>query len=66
MDKQLFELSKADEKQTSRQLSVSVGTLRRWRLLNQGPPFRRIGGLIRYDPQEVELWYRNQPKGGSK
>src|SRR4051812_24473811 len=36
------------EAPSSEMLTVSVATLRRWRLLNQGPPFLKIGAAVRY------------------
>ncbi len=54
-----------DERETARQLNVSIPTLRRWRLLRQGPPFRKLGALVRYDQREVEHWVATRPSGGA-
>ena len=43
-----------DEKQVAKLLSVSVASLRRWRMMRKGPSFIRIGGLVRYHPSTIE------------
>jgi excisionase family DNA binding protein len=52
------------EEQVSKQLSVSVPTLRRWRLLNRGPRFVKVGSLVRYQPEDLERWLGELPTGG--
>jgi predicted DNA-binding transcriptional regulator AlpA len=47
-------------------LCVSVATVRRWRLLGQGPRYRKLGGAVRYAPEDVKAWLDNQPTGGSR
>lgn len=46
--------------QTERELAVALGisrrTLQGWRWRGGGPPFRRLGGAVRYDPAEVRAW----------
>lgn len=37
-------------------LSVSRRTLQKWRASGEGPPFMRLGGAIRYNVEDVELW----------
>ncbi|WP_445290497.1 helix-turn-helix domain-containing protein [Arthrobacter sp. ERGS1:01] len=41
-------------------LQISLSTLGTWRSLRKGPPFYRMGGLIRYHPEEVATWAREQ------
>ena len=53
------------EQDVAKTLNVSVGTLRRWRLLREGPKFRKLGSLVRYDPHDVKDWVQAQPSGGS-
>ena len=53
------------ERDVSKQLCVSLGSLRRWRMLRQGPPFIKVGPLVRYRPEDVEAWLSSQPMGGS-
>jgi hypothetical protein len=45
------------EKQVAARLNVSVATLRRWRMLRQGPDYIRYagsGGSVRYHPAAIE------------
>lgn len=37
---------------------IPVGTLRNWRYLHKGPPFRSTGkrGSVRYPEDELEAW----------
>ena len=41
-------------------LQVSPHTLRKWRKDGLGPPGVRVGGAIRYRPEEVEAWIEAQ------
>jgi predicted DNA-binding transcriptional regulator AlpA len=45
---------------------MSLATVRRWRLLRQGPPFRKLGGAVRYRPEELEDWLASRPTGGER
>lgn len=40
----------------SRFLGVPVHTIRGWRTKNYGPPARKIGKHLRYDPMKVREW----------
>ena len=40
---------------------VSQGTLRNWRCAGKGPPYVTIGGGIRYDIKDVQLWEMMNP-----
>jgi predicted DNA-binding transcriptional regulator AlpA len=53
-----------DEKELSRLLRVSIGTLRFWRTLGRGPRYRKVGQLVRYAPSEVQEWLDRRPSGG--
>jgi predicted DNA-binding transcriptional regulator AlpA len=44
------------ERQVASLLSVSVKTLRNWRLNGQGPPFRKISRLVRYAADDLQAW----------
>lgn len=41
------------EQEAARLLSIEVATLRRWRWAGKGPRFRKIGGAVRYHPQDL-------------
>ena len=50
--------------ETASILGVSVATVRRWRLLNQGPKFRKFGGAVRYMPEDIEAFIQGAVSGG--
>jgi predicted DNA-binding transcriptional regulator AlpA len=39
--------------QVAKLLSMSVGTIRRWRLTRTGPHVLKIGGAVRYHPADL-------------
>ena len=41
-------------------LAVPVATLYQWRYLHTGPAAYRVGRHIRYDPNTVQAWLRQQ------
>lgn len=53
-----------DEKELSRLLRVSIGTLRFWRAVERGPRYRKVGQLVRYAPSDVHSWLNTRPAGG--
>jgi predicted DNA-binding transcriptional regulator AlpA len=53
------------EEEVARQLHVSVASLRRWRLERRGPQFIKVGALVRYRPEEIEVWLTALPTGGA-
>ena len=53
-----------DEKDLSRLLRVSIGTLRFWRTIERGPRYRKVGQLVRYAPSDVHDWLSRRPTGG--
>ena len=40
-------------------LGLSVSTLYEWSYKAEGPPVMRIGGRLRYDPNQVIIWARS-------
>ena len=44
----------------------SVHTIRRWRLLKQGPRYIKIGSSVRYRPEDVTAWLESRPTGGGR
>lgn len=42
-------------------LQVPVGTLYQWRSRRIGPPGHRAGKHVRYLPEDVKAWLREQP-----
>jgi predicted DNA-binding transcriptional regulator AlpA len=55
-----------NEKDVARMLSVSVATVRRWRLLGAGPNCVKVGGsLVRYKLSDIDAFLSQCPtKGG--
>ena len=48
-------------------MGVRVSTLRKWRVLRKGPPFRRLAGrAVRYDLALCRAWLAAQPAGGDR
>jgi hypothetical protein len=58
-----------DERKTAKALCCTVSTLRKWRLLERGPAYCKVGRLVRYaegDLQEFLAANRVQPTGGAQ
>lgn len=41
-------------------LGIPVDTIRGWRTKKYGPPARKIGKHLRYEPAEVHRWLNDQ------
>ena len=54
------------EKEVAKQIKVSLATLRRWRLLQRGPRFVKVGALVRSRPEDLEHWMERLPAGGTE
>lgn len=52
------------ENQVAQRLNVSIATVRRWRMRNLGPPFKKIGTSVRYATDELKSWLDSRPSGG--
>jgi hypothetical protein len=44
-------------KDVSNYLQIPVATLYQWRHQGYGPPGKRVGRYIRYDPDDVRNWF---------
>ncbi len=53
------------EKEVAQQIKVSLASLRRWRLLQRGPRFVKVGALVRYRAENLEQWLETLPAGGT-
>lgn len=53
-----------NEHDVARLMSVSLGSVRRWRLLRRGPQFVKIGASVRYRPEDIRAWLDSRPVGG--
>jgi predicted DNA-binding transcriptional regulator AlpA len=52
------------EGEVAERTQISLATLRRWRLENRGPKYRKFGSLVRYPEEELVRWEQSQPGGG--
>ncbi|HEY1804898.1 MAG TPA: helix-turn-helix domain-containing protein [Terracidiphilus sp.] len=52
------------EIEVAERTQISLATLRRWRLENRGPLYRKFGSLVRYAEDELVNWENAQPVGG--
>ena len=41
-------------------LQVPVATLYQWRFRGEGPPGKRVGRYVRYDPGDLSRWLRSR------
>ena len=55
-----------NEHDVARITSLSVASVRRWRLLRQGPKYIKIGAAVRYRPEDVTAWLESRPTGGEQ
>ena len=46
--------------ETAAYLQIPKATLYQWRYLGTGPKAGRVGRHLRYDPEDVKAWFRNQ------
>ena len=54
-----------NEFEVAERLNLSVATLRRWRIIQRGPLFVKVGFLVRYRPEDLESWLTSRATGGS-
>ena len=43
---------------------LSTAAIRRWRLLNQGPRYIKVGAAVRYRLEDIRGWLETRPSGG--
>lgn len=53
-----------NEHDVARITGLSVASVRRWRLLRQGPKYLKIGAAVRYKPEDIAAWLESRPSGG--
>ena len=46
--------------ETAERLGIRSELLAQWRYQNTGPPFHRLGRLVRYDPAQLAAWVEEQ------
>jgi predicted DNA-binding transcriptional regulator AlpA len=55
-----------NEHDVARITGLSVASVRRWRLLRQGPKYLKIGSAVRYKPEDISAWLASRPTGGEQ
>ena len=55
-----------NEHDVARITDMSVASVRRWRLLRQGPKYIKIGAAVRYKPDDISTWLESRPMGGDQ
>jgi predicted DNA-binding transcriptional regulator AlpA len=53
-----------NEHEVARITGLSVASVRRWRLLRQGPKYLKLNSSVRYRPEDISLWLASRPSGG--
>ena len=54
------------EHDVARITGLSVASVRRWRLLRQGPRYIKINSAVRYKAEAVSAWLESLPTGGER
>jgi predicted DNA-binding transcriptional regulator AlpA len=55
-----------NEHDVARITGLSVASVRRWRLLRQGPKYLKIGAAVRYEPRSISEFLASRPTGGGE
>jgi predicted DNA-binding transcriptional regulator AlpA len=55
-----------NEHDVARITGLSVASVRRWRLLREGPKFIKINSAVRYRAEDVRAWLETRPVGGER
>ena len=53
-----------NEREVATLTGLSVASVRRWRLLESGPRYLKIGASVRYRPSDLSAWLDSRPSGG--
>jgi predicted DNA-binding transcriptional regulator AlpA len=54
-----------NERDVARITGMSLASVRRWRLVRQGPRYIKLGAAaVRYRPEDVSAWLESRPTGG--
>jgi predicted DNA-binding transcriptional regulator AlpA len=59
-DVQIFDEEMWDDFQLAKELGTAPQTPAAWRTRDQGPPYLKIGRLVRYRPSDVRAWLNNR------
>ncbi len=53
-----------NEHDVARITGLSLASVRRWRLLRQGPKYLKLGASVRYRSEDFLAWLETRPTGG--
>ncbi len=53
-----------NEYDVARTTGLAVASVRRWRLLGQGPRFLKLNSAVRYRADDLKAWLESRPTGG--
>ncbi len=45
---------------------LSVASVRRWRLIREGPKYLKLGAAVRYRAEDIAAWLESRPSGGGQ
>ena len=54
-----------NERDVAEITSLSLSSVRRFRLFQTGPRFLKLGAAVRYKPEDLFAWLDNCPSGGA-
>ena len=54
-----------DERYAARYLGIATRTLQWWRLIGKGPPYHKIGRLVRYDLAALDSFIEAQTRSST-
>ena len=63
---QSYSITLLDEHQAAEITRMSLASVRRWRLLRQGPKYLKIGAAVRYKLEDISAWLESRPTGGEQ
>jgi len=55
-----------NEHDVARITGLSVASVRRWRLMKQGPRYLKLGSAVRYRSADIAAWLESRPRGGEQ
>jgi predicted DNA-binding transcriptional regulator AlpA len=55
-----------NEHDVARITGLSIASIRRWRLLRQGPQYLKLGSAVRYRTEDISAWLATRPTGGER
>jgi predicted DNA-binding transcriptional regulator AlpA len=55
-----------NEHDVARITGMSVASVRRWRLIRQGPKYLKLGSAVRYRLADITSWLNSRPTGGEQ